>query len=209
MNDKTSHGTIEVDATGRVEVAPDEAVVRLSVVTEAKTAADASGNNATITQAVIDAVSAQPNHGVSTGGLGLSPITRYDQETRSTSIEGYRATNRVTVKTKVGYAAQVFDAGVAAGANVSSGIEFNVQDPLPHRDEALTRAVARAKAEATVVATAAGLVIAGINSVEIDPEAGPPIARAMALRAESATPVAPDDLTIAAQVRIIFRTTPA
>ena len=208
MTNATSHGTIEVDATGRVEVAPDEAIVRLTVATDAKTAAEASSRNATIAKAVLDAVSSQPNHGVTTGGLGLHPITRYDQETRTTTIEGYRATNRVTVKTKVGYAAQVFDAGVAAGANESSGIEFNVQDPAPHRDQALTRAVDRAGTEAKVVATAAGLTIVGVESIDIDPEGGPPVLRSAALRAEAATPVNPDDLSISASVRIKYRTQP-
>ncbi len=210
MSKEHSQGTIEVSATGKVEVAPDEAVVRLSIVTEAKTASDASSDNAARTLAVVEAVSAEPNHGVNTSGLGVNPVSSYDPETRTTTITGFRATNRVIVRTKVGYAGQVFDAGIGAGANQSSGIGFRIQEEQPHREQALRQAVTEATANATVVAVAAGLALTGAQTIEINPGAGPAPARALAFRAEATpTPVMPEDLTIAAAVRMIFSTTKA
>ena len=65
--------TLQVTGTGKVQAEPDEAVVDLGVFADAKTAAEAVAANAKQTQAVIDAVSAEPNHGVTTLGLGVSP----------------------------------------------------------------------------------------------------------------------------------------
>ncbi len=207
MDKEHAHGTIQISTTAKVEVAPDEALVRLTIVTEARTAGEASSANATRAQAVLDAVSNEPNHGVTTSGLGVSPMTSYDPQTRTATITGFRATNRVTVKTKVGYAGQVFDAGIGAGANQSSGIGFRVQDERPHRDQALRLAVERATAEAEVVALAAGVTLGSPETIEINPGGGPPAPRTLALRSESApTPVMPDDLTISATVRVVFRT---
>jgi uncharacterized protein YggE len=208
--DKQFEGTLEVSGTGKVAVAPDEAVVHLSVITEAKTANEAVKQNAKSTKAVIDAVSAQPNHGVTTSGLGVSPLIHYDSNTHSSKIIGYRATNGVTVKTKIGYAAQVFDAGVQAGANESSGISFGVQDETPYREEALRRAVEIAFSEAQIVAKAAKVQLDGPGSIWIDSGMNPLLFRTVALEMDAApTPVIPEDLKISASVRIVFRTCPA
>lgn len=200
-------GTLEVSGSGRVEVAPDEAVVQLGVVTEAKTASDAVATNAKITQAVVDAVSAEPNHGVTTGGLGVSPMTRYDEPTHTTVTVGFRATHGVSVKTKIGHAGRIYDAGIRAGANESGGIEFRVQQEGAHHLEALRLAVEDAAAQARVVALAAGVTLGEAETISIDAGGGRPYARSMALAADSVpTPVSPGNLTISAGVRVVYRT---
>lgn len=202
-----TRGTLEVAGSGRVEVAPDEAVVQLSVVTEAKTAGEAVAQSAALTQAVVDAVAAEPNHGVTTSGLGVGPITHYDPSTQVTSVVGYRATNGVSVRTKVGYAGQVFDAGIRAGANQSSGIDFRLQQEGPHREQALRLAVEDALAQGRVVAQAAGLHILGVETLAVDSGGGRFFLRTAALEAGTPrTPVLPGDLTISAGVRMTLRT---
>lgn len=207
MKDKSFDGTLEVSGTGKVTVAPDEAIIHLRVITEAKTANDAVAANAKRTQSVIDAVSAQPNHGVTTTGLGVSPMMEYDAATHSNRIIGYRATNGVTVKTKIDYAGQIFDAGIHAGANQSSGISFAVQDEVPFRDEALRLAVKIAFSEARIVAKAADVTLEGAETIWIDSGMGPIMFRTAALEQDAMqTPLIPEDLTISASVRIVFRT---
>ena len=199
-------GTIEITGSGTVSVAPDEANIQLSVITEGKTAAEATARNADRADAVVKAVSDQPNHGVTTSGLGVQPIMRYDQETGTTEITGYRASNTVSVKTKPGYAGQSYDAGVKAGANESSGISFRVQNEQPHRDEALRIAVKNAFAEAGVVAETANMKLEGPETITIDPTGGSVFYRAEAVRVGAPeTPVIPGDIAISASVRIIFR----
>lgn len=204
---KETHGTLLVTGTGKVQVAPDEALVTLGVLTDGKTAAEAVANNAQSTQALVDAVSSQPNHGVTTAGLSLSPIVSYDQTTGLGTVVGFRASNGVEVKTKVGYAGQVYDAGVAAGANQSSGISFRVQDETAHREEALRLAVEHAYSEAKIVAKTARVALDGAESIQIDQGGGHVVYRAQTFDSKAAaTPVLPEERTIAASVQIRFRT---
>lgn len=203
MTDK--HGTLNVTGTGKVLAAPDEAVIQLGVVTDAKTAAEATASNASATQRVIDAVSAQPNHGVTTTGLSVSPIFSYDETTQVSTIVGFRATNGVNVTTKVGYAGQIYDAGIAAGATQSSGIAFRIQNETPLREEALRLAVENAHREARLVAQAARADLTGIESIQIDAGGGRLVYRATAIDLK-ATPVMPEDKTISASVQITYRT---
>jgi uncharacterized protein len=194
-----------VTGTGKVQVAPDEAVVDLSVLTEGKTAAEAVERNARRTQALVDTVSGHPNHGVTTTGLGVNPIISYDATTNVGTIVGFRATNGVEVKTKIDYAGQIYDAGIGAGANQSSGITFRIQNETPHREEALRLAVEEAYKEAKIVAKAAGAKLDGAESIQINP--GSRITyRAEAFDVKAvATPVRPEDKTITASVQILFR----
>lgn len=198
-------GTLDVAGTGNVKVAPDEATISLTVITEGKTASEASTANAKRTQAVLDAVSAQPNHGVTTSGLDVGPIMDYS--TSPSKIVGYRATNSVTVKTKIGYASQIYDAGIGAGANESSGISFGVRDETPFREQALELAVKVASSEARIVAKAAGVSLEGPQSISIDAGGGRIYRPMVAMeKSATATPVIPEDMTISATVRLTYRT---
>jgi uncharacterized protein YggE len=203
--DKHFHGTLDVSGIGRINVTPDEATVHLTTITEAESASEAVATNSEITQAVVDAVSALPNHGVTTSGLGVNPMLEY--EVSRSRIVGYRATNNVTVKTKIGYAAQVFDAGITAGANESSGISFGLHDETQFREEALRQAIKSAFNEARIAAKAADIQIEGPESILIDSGGGRVVYMAKALeRSAPSTPVIPDDMIITASVQIVFRT---
>lgn len=206
MADKQGNN-LSVTGTGKVMVTPDEAIVHLTILTEGRTAAEAVAANARQTQAVIAAVSAQPNHGVTTSGLSVYPIINYEPNTTIPRIVGFRATNSVEVTTKVGYVGQIFDAGIAAGANQSSGISFRVQNEAPYREEALRLAVEQAFHEAQVVARAADIELGDVESILVEPGDGIVFFRTEALDARApATPVIPERQTITARVQVQFRT---
>lgn len=199
--------SLAVTGTGRVQVTPDEAVVHMAVVTDAATAAEAVQRNAGQTKAVIDAVSEQPNHGVATRGLSVSPIMSYDPTSGEGKIVGFRATNGVEVTTKIDYVGQIYDAGIAAGANQSSGITFRVRDEGPHREEALRLAVEEAFKEARVVSVAANLELKAVESIQVDPMDRVIFYRSEAFDAKlQATPVIPEPQTIMGRVQVQFRT---
>ena len=156
---------------------------------------------------MIDAVSALPIDGLTTVGVGINPITAYDPESDASEIVGFRATNGVTVVTKPNDAGRIYDAGVQAGANQSSGISFRLADERPHREAALRLAIERAHADARVVAETAGISLLGPQLIHIDPGVEPLVYRAAALGADTpASPMLPDDVTIAASVRVVYRT---
>jgi uncharacterized protein len=204
--DKQGEGTLEVTGVGRVTAVPDEATVHLTVITEGKTAGEAVAANAKRTQSVIEAVTEQPNHGVTTSGLGVMPVLEYDTSSHP-QIVGYRATNSVIVKTKTCNAGQVFDAGVQAGANESSGLSFGLSNDAQYREDALRLAVRAAFAEARAVAKAANVELEGPETITIEPSGGRVFYRTASLdRSAAATPVLPEDLTITATVQLVFRT---
>lgn len=207
MINKRFEGTIQGVGSGKVSAPPDEALVMLDVITEGNSASEAVAANAEITQAVLDAVMAEPNQGVTTTGLGVYPIYEYDPETNVSNIVGFRASNGVRVVTKPMTAGQVYDAGIQAGANVSSGITYRIKNELPLREEALRMAVKRAYAEAKVVADTADVELLGPEAIVIDPIGGPIMMRAESLdAAAAATPVIPEDLDVRANVRITYKT---
>jgi uncharacterized protein len=207
MKGKSFEGTIEVMGHGEVSAPPDEAIVMLDVMTQAKTASAAVSANAKRMQTVIEAVEQEPNHGVTTTGLGVYPIYKYDPETNTSTITGFRATNGVRVKTKPSSAGQVYDTGIEAGANVSSGISYRIQNEAPLREDALRMAVEHAFAEAEIVAETADVKLLGPETIVVDPVGRPIMLRAEQLAADAApTPVIPEDMNIQANVRITFRT---
>jgi uncharacterized protein YggE len=206
MSDRQGNHYLSVTGVGRVQVEPDEAVVQLGVVTEAGTAAEAVASNARQTQAVLDAVSAQPNHGITTSGLSVSPIISYEPNSSVSKIVGFRATNSVEVTTKIGYVGQIYDAGITAGANESSGITFRVRDEGPQRKEALRLAVEQAFDEAKLVAAAADIDLRGVDSIQVEPAESRVFFRSEALAKDSGTPVIPGRQTITARVQVQFNT---
>jgi uncharacterized protein YggE len=152
---------IEVTGMGAVQVAPDQAVISLSVITRASSRAEAVTDNGTRTQAVIEAVSTLPVLAVTSSGIGVTPIHN----------RGFRATQSVTIVGRPEDIAHVYDVGVRAGANQSSGVSLQLADEWPHRAVALRLAVERARADARVVAEATGMEL-GPMCVRIEPEPG-------------------------------------
>jgi uncharacterized protein len=200
-------GTIEVSGTGKVEVSPDEAIISLTVLTQAESAAEAVAANALQTQAVLSAVAAEPHHRLVTTGLAVAPIYAIDPGTKAPAIVGYRASNTVEVSTEPIDAGRIYDAGVEAGASGASGIQFRMQDERPARAKALRRAVEQAYADAQVVAETAAIKLRGPEHIHVAAGPGPVGYRAATLPDELArSPVIPGDLTVAAQLHLVLRT---
>ncbi len=201
--------TLEATGIGVLEVAPDLAEVRLTVITEAPTAAEAASENAKRLREVLDAVEALPHRRVSTLGLSLQPIYRYDSATGTSSITGYRAENSIKVETAVDDAGRTFDAGIAAGANTSSGIGFRLQDDQPYREEAIDLAFRQAHADASAVASAADVTLLAPVELTVEPhEPGPRPLFELARAADAPTPVLPGLFTVRATVRVRFGVQP-
>ncbi|MCB9568070.1 MAG: SIMPL domain-containing protein [Myxococcales bacterium] len=198
-------GTLDVSGEGQVSVKPDRAVIRLAVICEAKSAQEAVDDNAKAATAVIEAIKALgiAESAIQTQGLSVSPIYQYDEARRVNEIVGYRADNAVAVDAAIDLAGKVYDAGIAAGANQSSGISFKIGDERPHRRRALEGAVEAARSDAEVVAAAMGVKVRGPLKIEVDAGGGPVIKVAEALTRAS-TPVMPGELTVSARVRVSF-----
>lgn len=203
---------ITVTGGATVTAAPDEAVVRVGVRTEADTSEDAYRQNADKTEAVMKALKGAgvPEDQIATTNISLD--RRYENRGERDERIFYIAENEFEVLiTDLDQVGPVTDAAVKAGANIVGGIEFRLSDQAAAKSDALTKAVEGARAKADTLAAAAEAEVGPV--VRIDEEnvdVRPTYERGFALEAsdaawgDAATPISPDDVEVKVSVRVIF-----
>lgn len=160
--------TIVVGATASISVAPDRAVIGVGVESRARTAAQASAENARIQAAVLQALRRMgvTAENLQTRAVQVIPEFEYPREGGRPTLTGYVARNEVNVTlrdlTTVG---MVIDAAVAAGSTQISGPHFSIANPDSAHREALDAAVRKAMADAQVMARAAGVQVGRVIEI--------------------------------------------
>jgi uncharacterized protein YggE len=153
---------IVTTGVGESSVVPDRAAIMFAVETRAQTAAAAGSDNARLQSAVIAALRGKgvlAEH-ITTSGYSLSPNERYDSGQRR--VLGYIARNFVIVDVQnVSSIGTLIDAALGAGANSIGGLRYYSTRIETIRRAALESAVAHAKADAEVMARAAGGTLGG------------------------------------------------
>jgi uncharacterized protein YggE len=148
---------------------------------------------------------------VRTVGYSLHPNFRYNRDGGTPAITGYTANNTVEVRlndlAKIG---QVIDAATRSGANNIGGIQYALRNEQAARSEALANASKTARASAEAMATALGVKLLRLRSLESGFVATPRPMMAMAAMARDAvaaappTPVEPGTIEIRASVTATF-----
>ncbi len=208
MSEKTKNaknmGTMKLSGDGTATARPDVAEVGLGVVTEATAASVAMLENAQRMNEVIARIKALgvPSENLQTTGISLSPV--YDNDEKSSTYRqliGYRVEDSVSVRSEVDLAGAVLDAGVRAGANLTSGIRFRLMNDAPLRDKALSSAVESAQHIAQVAAKAMGAKLLPPYLIEISGSSvsNPSV---MMKSMESATSIEPGMISVRASVRV-------
>lgn len=199
--------SLTVSAEGRVDAAPDMALVSLGVTTMGKTAAEALAQNNTQVAALLAALETLgiEARDIQTSGLSLNPV--FDAPDRNggrQEITGYQVSNMVTVRVRaLDQLGTVLDQMVKEGANQLNGLSFALSEPEPLQDEARARAVAEALRRARLLAAAAGVDLGRIVTIS---EGGsyqnpqPMFAREAAM----GVPVAGGEVSVEASVTIVF-----
>ncbi|MBV9979685.1 SIMPL domain-containing protein [Bradyrhizobium sp.] len=206
---------ISVSGEGTVSVPPDLAQIDAGVATDAKTAKEAAEANNVAMSKVLAALKGTgiDEKDFQTSRLSLQPQYAPNKVSSGpTSITGYRASNRVTIKvrdlTKV---ASVIDTLVAAGANDIGNVGFTVAQPSKLLDEAREKAVADARRKAEIYARAAGVTLGAPLDIT---EGGAPTPMfrskmvAAAPMAIAGTPVAQGEETLSVSVSITWAIKP-
>lgn len=199
---------ISVVGEGEVSVAPDMAVVTLSVLREAATAREALAANSAAMKEVLDALKAAgiAERDIQTSRFNIQP--RYTQsKTQEPKIAGYAVSNEVTVRIrKLAEAGSVIDKVVDLGVNQGGGITFVKEDLKETLTEARKRAVADALDKARTLAEAAGVKLGPVLSIEENAVPPRPIAYAAPMRvaAEKAVPLASGENSYQTQVSVVF-----
>jgi uncharacterized protein YggE len=209
---------ISTTARGEVQVTPDRATVTIAVETRGQTAAAAAAANAERQQAVLSALkgagiaAAQ----IKTVGFNVFPEYSYDNQGRTPpKITGYRASNSVMVEVRqIDQVGKILDTALGAGANNISGVQFYASTADAARREALAKAVEKARADADVLARAAGgtvgrLIEVGTAEYQMPIPRPYDMAMARGVAAQAApTPIEPGEYTISATVGVRWQFIP-
>lgn len=203
---------IVTSASAEVRVTPDRATVSIGVQSRAATAAQASAENSRKQRAVIEAIRSKgvPQERIATSGYNVIPETRYDREgQQAPRTTSYLVSNMVTVELhRIELVGQVIDAALGAGANQVNSLNFHVAASDSARRSALANAVTKARADAEVMARAAGGSLGELLELSSTESYTPP-PQPWAMRMESvkadAVPIEPGEETVRATVHARWR----
>jgi len=202
--------SITVNGEATIAAEPDQAQIDIGVTTQARSAPDASRENAERLARVLAEVKKLLGKGdeVKTSGYGLNPQYRYPQGGKP-EIVGYTANNIVRIKTaKLDEVGKLIDAAMQAGANNINRLMFTLKDEDAARLEALRQASTKAKTKAEAIAASLGLKVLRISAVTEGERSFQPIyrqapmARGEALAAQAPTPVEPGTVDVRSTVTL-------
>src|SRR5574341_991416 len=186
--------SITVNGEATISAEPDQAQIDIGVTTQARTAPEASKENAERLSRVLAEVKKLLGRRdeVKTSGYALTPNYRYPQGGKP-EIAGYTANNIIRIKTAaLDQVGRLIDAAMQAGANNINRLVFTLKDEEGARLEALRQASAKAKAKAEAIAASLGLKVVRISSVNEGERSFQPIYRqAFAARSEAIAAPAP------------------
>ena len=203
--------TITVSGVGQTEIEPDQAVVRLGVITRGQSAKAVSRRSAARMSSVLEAVRDEgiDPADIKTTRIDLSPFRRRNQETDQVST-GWQVVNQVKATVPVEQAGDVIDAAIAAGANDLDGVRFRASDPSAAVSAARVAAVGSARAAADELAAAAGEeVLRVLSIVEGDANVSRAYRNGPQLLAESAVfaasaPIEPGMIDVSSSVVVTY-----
>jgi uncharacterized protein YggE len=197
---------ITVTGEALISAEPDQAQLDIGVVTQARTALEASKENSERLTRVLSEIKKLlgKTDEVKTSGYSLTPAYRYPQGGKP-EIIGYNANNTVRIKTtNLDLVGRLIDSAMQAGANHVNRLVFTLKDEQAAQLDALRAASLKAKGKAEAIATALGLKVVKITSITEGERMIQPIVRQItAMRAEAApaqTPVEPGTVDVRSTV---------
>ncbi len=206
-----------VGATGTVTAAPDQARISLAVTNIDQNLTKAQNMNNKATQDVISALLKTGVNKNDIQTLNYNVYPQYDYNTKvkkdaPPEIIGYRIRNEISVVVKnIDSLGNVLDTAVKAGANNVNYINFEKADISLQENEALAKAVTRARSKAEAIAAAAGMSLG--NVVKITEGGMNTILpgrdmyfneKAISMKADSQVPINPGDLKVTTSIYITY-----
>ena len=156
---------IVVSGQGSADIAPDMAVLQLTVTREAETARAALDANSAAMAEVLKALRDEgiAERDLQTQGFAIQPryhhpAPRSSGDRDSPRIIGYTVRNSLSVRVRdIGKTGAILDRSVTLGVNEGGNITFTNDDPSSAIAEARTAAVKDARRKAETLAAAAGV----------------------------------------------------
>jgi uncharacterized protein YggE len=203
----TAPNTVTATGTGTGSAAPDTAVMSFSATALSPDRITALNDASKVASAVIAAVESA---GVDATGVQTTQVSVNQQTNQNgTAVTGYQAVESVSVTTgKLDRVGAIIAAATNAGATDVSGPSYSLSDTNAAGLEAITKAVADAKARAGAMAKAADRTLGPVVSItEVSASQPFPIAAAAAPGTGSTAvspPVAPGQVQTQVQLTVVF-----
>ncbi len=172
---RETENTITVSDTGTVYAKPDLALTTFSVVTEAKTVAEAMSENTKKMNAIINSAKEQgvEDKDLKTATFNIYP--RYEWYEKGTCVPPCPSGKRVLVGYEVRQSLQVkirdmekigiiIEEGTKAGANQVSDLQFTIDNQDELKKQAREQAIEKAKTKAKELASQLGVNLVRISN---------------------------------------------
>ncbi len=202
---------ISVSGQGMASAKPNIAMATIGVETTAPNLTDATSQNTTKMNAVIEKLKSLgiADKDIQTIDYSVMPIQNQPrpESNAQPAITGYRVSNqvRVTVR-KIDDVGKILDQTITAGANRVYGISFSVDDPAAFQQQARTAAIKDAQNKAAQLAKDSGVQLGQVISIS-EGTIGPRPVYAAAdsfAGAAAAVPVETGELQIMVNVQMRF-----
>ena len=203
---------IVVTGEGEAAVAPDMALLSLSVMREAKTAREALDANNSAMAEVIEAIKrfGIADRDLQTAGIQIMPrfnFTNKPDGTQEADLIAYQVTNTLSVRVRdIVKTGEILDKAVSLGVNQGGNIVFANDDSSAVITEARRKAVAEATDRAKTLADAAGVQLGRVLEISEQSFGAQPMpieARAFD-KAAAAVPVQAGENAYRVQVNMTF-----
>jgi len=208
--------TISTSGSAEVMVAPDRALITVSVVTENANVQAAQSDNARIMDTVVGSIGGLgiDKKDLKTTGYSVYPIYEDTKVPFGQKVKYYRVTNSLQVTLQeISRTGEVIDTAVKSGANQVGSIEFSVSEELEQslRGELLEKAVKKAYSDASIVAGAAGVTITGVKQITVGSYYSPRLyenaasyAPTMKAETQISTPIEAGEVKVTAEVNVEY-----
>lgn len=204
----TKSDTFQVTGEGKVNVAPDVAVVSAGVTSDGATVKASQDQINMVVKKISDAVKTLgiKVEDIQTTNYSINP--KYDFQSGSQRVNGYTANTTLTIKVKdLDKINQVIDVSTSNGANQINGLSFDVSDKEKAQNEAREKAVSDAKKKAEQAAKVAGFTLGRLINYQENIGEPPIILQsrgALASDVEEATQVEPGTTEITVSVTLSY-----
>ncbi|TDK38963.1 SIMPL domain-containing protein [Rhizobium deserti] len=205
---------ISVSGQGEAAVAPDMALLSLSVVRNGKTAEEALSSNSAAMNEVLSSLrkSGVADRDIQTSNFSIHPQYRQsepkDGVVEPPQVVGYEVSNMLMLKVReLGKLGDLIDSSVKLGVNQGGQISFTNDKPEAVLTDARNAAVADAVAKARTLTEAAGVKlgrILEINENSALPMPEPMMRMSMAKEARPAVPIATGENSYTVTVNVTF-----
>jgi uncharacterized protein len=210
------NSTLSVSGMATTKVKPDKVILSLGVETTNKTADEALSSNSKLmskTLAALKAAGVRENE-TSTSSFSISANYNYSQSSRGI-LTGFTASNSVIIESNgINRTSKWIDTAISAGANNINSIDFTLSDKKQKAitNSLITQSIDNAKEKARIAASALGLKVIGVKSINFIEFSPPTIPQQQSFLAKAAptspnaasTPIIPGEQEIAQNIDIVF-----